>query len=408
MITLEDWAEIRRLHRSEGLGIKAIGRRLGVARNTVRAALAVDEPPKYRRVSPGSAVDEYELEIRRLLKEFPTMPATVIAERIGWTRSASVLRAKVAQLRPLYRGVDPADRTEYSPGELAQCDLWFPPVKIPLGSGQAGTPPVLVMTSGFSRFITARMIPSRTTGDLLAGMWSLLGSLGGCPRTLVWDGEAGIGQKRRLSAPVQSFAGTLGAKVIQVGPRDPEAKGIVERANGYFETSFLPGRAFESPDDFNTQVGEWLPRANARLVRRIRARPDERIGVDRASMLALPPVEPGIGIRTRVRLPRDYYVRVDSNDYSVHPEAIGHLVDVRADLVSVTVICGDRVVASHRRSWAGRLTITDPAHKDAAARLRKEYRTISTRPAPVVEHHVHLRALPDYDDLFGTGETAVS
>ena len=38
---MEDWAEIRRLHRAEGMAIKAIARRLGLARNTVRAALAL-------------------------------------------------------------------------------------------------------------------------------------------------------------------------------------------------------------------------------------------------------------------------------------------------------------------------------------------------------------------------------
>jgi transposase len=149
VITLEDWAEIRRLHRGEGLGIKTIARELGVARNTVRAALAADEPPKYERANAGSAVDEFEPEIRRLLKKFPSMPASVIGERIGWTRSGSVLRARVATLRPLYRGVDPADRTDYAAGELAQCDLWFPPATIPLESQQCGTPPVLAMTSGF-------------------------------------------------------------------------------------------------------------------------------------------------------------------------------------------------------------------------------------------------------------------
>jgi len=39
---VEDWAEIRRLHRAEGLPIKAIVRKLGVSRNTVRAAIASD------------------------------------------------------------------------------------------------------------------------------------------------------------------------------------------------------------------------------------------------------------------------------------------------------------------------------------------------------------------------------
>ncbi len=271
---MEDWAEIRRLFRSEGLSGRAIAERLGVARNTVASALASQQPPKYERVSRGSAVDEFEPAIRLLLEQFPSMPATVIAERIGWTRSPSTLRAKVGQLRPLYRGVDPADRTVYSAGELAQCDLWFPPVKIPLGSGQLGTPPVLVMTSGFSRFITAAMIPSRTTGDLLAGMWSLLLVFGASPRTLVWDNETGIGQGRKLTAAAAAFAGTIGIKILQVRPRDPEAKGVVERANGYFETSFLPGRCFESALDFNLQLTDCgsLARTLAWFAVQVRAR----------------------------------------------------------------------------------------------------------------------------------------
>src|SRR5215211_7082985 len=86
VIDVEDWAEIRRLHRAEGLGIKAIARRLGVARNTVRDALRSGELPRYERAPKGSAVDAFEPQVLELLREFPAMPATVIAERIGWTR----------------------------------------------------------------------------------------------------------------------------------------------------------------------------------------------------------------------------------------------------------------------------------------------------------------------------------
>jgi len=78
-MTVESWAEVRRLHRAEGMAIKAIGRRLGVARNTVRSALASDVPPKYERDRAGSRVDEFEPAIRKLLTQFPDMPATVIA-----------------------------------------------------------------------------------------------------------------------------------------------------------------------------------------------------------------------------------------------------------------------------------------------------------------------------------------
>ncbi|GLZ49888.1 hypothetical protein Acsp06_60730 [Actinomycetospora sp. NBRC 106375] len=92
MLSVEDWAEIRRLHRAEGMPIKAIVRRLGVGRNTVRRALAAETPPKYERVAKGSIVDAVEPQVRELLAEWPTMPATVIAERIGWNRSLTVLK----------------------------------------------------------------------------------------------------------------------------------------------------------------------------------------------------------------------------------------------------------------------------------------------------------------------------
>jgi transposase len=86
VITVEGWAEIRRLYRAEGMGIKAIARNLGVARNTVREAVRSESPPRYERRRSGSIVDVVEPEILSLLKEFSAMPATVIAERIGWQR----------------------------------------------------------------------------------------------------------------------------------------------------------------------------------------------------------------------------------------------------------------------------------------------------------------------------------
>ena len=140
MLSVEDWAEIRRLRRSEGLPIKAIARVLGVSRNTVRAAIASDAPPRYVRKPGGSIVDAVEPRIRELLKAYPTMPATVIAERIGWTRSIRVLSARVAELRPVYLPPDPASRTNYAAGEIAQCDLWFPPIDLPVGFGQVRRP----------------------------------------------------------------------------------------------------------------------------------------------------------------------------------------------------------------------------------------------------------------------------
>jgi len=407
VITLEEWAEVRRLHRAEGVPIKEIARRLGLARNTVRAALRADAPPSRERGPRGSLVDAVEPQVRALLAEFPRMPATVIAERIGWTHSLTILKDRVRQLRPLFLPPDPADRLEYTPGELAQCDLWFPPVPIPVGANGARVLPVLAMTCGYSRVTDAVMIPSRKAGDILAGMWEIIGGWGRCPRTLVWDREAAIGGAGKPSTEAAAFAGTLGVRIKLTPARDPESKGLIERRNGYFETSFLPGRSFVSPFDFNAQIEAWLTTvANARHLRSIGTNPAARWARERAGMVELPPVAPMVGLTGRVRLSRDYYVRIDGNDYSVNPRAIGRFVEWIATPALVAVTCAEQIVATHKRVWASGMTVTDPEHRSIARALRTEFAATRDRARRDTRSHpdghvVALRALPDYDALFG-------
>jgi transposase len=399
VITLEDWALIRRLHVGEKVPKAEIARQLGISRNTVAKAVGSAGPPEYSRAPATTSFEPFEQQVRELLEATPSMPATVLAERVGWTGSATWFRQNVALVRPDYAPSDPADRIVYHPGEQMQCDLWFPEPRIAIDGGRLVMLPVLVMVASFSKFITALMIPSRTTADLLSGMWLLLSQqLGAVPRRLIWDNETGIGRRNRLAAGVGEFTGALATKIHQLKAYDPESKGGVERMNGYLETSFLPGRQFSSPVDFNTQLGGWLPKANARTVRALKARPMDLLGVDTAAMLALPPLAPSAGLCFRVRLPRDYYVRVFGNDYSVHPAAIGRMVDVAADLHLVSVRLEGRVIADHPRSWGNALTITDPGHVSAAARLREAFGQPRSLPADAV---VVLRDLADYDAAFG-------
>jgi transposase len=408
VLSVEDWAEVRRLRRAERMPLAEIARVMGISRNTVRVALASDGPPKYQRKRTGSLVDRYEPRIRELLQVFPTMPATVIAERIGWPYSIRTLSGRVAELRPAYLPVDPVSRTHYEAGEIAQHDFWFPPIELPVGFGQSRTPkqlPVLTMITGYARHVDGVLIPSRTAADLFAGWWQLIARLGAVPRTLVWDGEGTVGKYRRsgslLTADTHAFRGVLGAKVHILKPRDPEAKGLLERVHGYLETSFLPGRQFTGPADFNAQLAEFLAVANRRHRRSLGCAPIERVAADRAAMLPLPPVPPAVGARSSLRLPRDHYVRVDSNDYSVSPEVIGRRIELLVDLGRVRAFCDGRLVADHARVWARHQTITDQAHRDAAMRLRRE-RLQLVRPP--VEPEVQLRCLADYDTALGVDD----
>ena len=151
----------------------------------------------------------FEPAVRQLAAATPDMPATVIAERVGWAGSISWFRDNVRLLRPEHRPVDPADRLIWLPGDAAQCDLWFPPKKIPLGTAAkaaAGSGD----DRGALRFMLGRMIPTRHTADLLLGMWMLLQVLGRVPRRLIWDNESGIGRGKRHADGVGAFTGHAG------------------------------------------------------------------------------------------------------------------------------------------------------------------------------------------------------
>ena len=165
------------------------------------------------------------------------------------------------------------------------------------GRGAVGDAPVLVMVSGYSRVMTARMIPSRQGPDLWAGM-------GHAARPGRRAAGAGLGQRvrgrlvaRRAPAAHRGDAvlpGDAGDHGDPLPPEDPEAKALVERANGYLETSFMPGRNFTSPADLNAQLADWLPRANRPGPSGVGGRPVDLWHADRAAMLALPPVAPAV------------------------------------------------------------------------------------------------------------------
>ncbi len=282
---MEDWAEIRRLHRAEGVPIKEIARRLGVARNTVRAALALGPAAEVRAGAAGLGRRcRSSRRSGRCWRSGRGCRRPVIAQRIGWPLLDGPLKKRLARIRPEYVGIDPADRVVYEPGQIAQCDLWFPETRIPVAAGQARILPVLVMTLAFSRFLSATMIPSRQAGDILSGMWPLISA------ARAGDQDAGLGpgvrdrrhragqRRRRRRSP-----GPWPRRIRLAPPRDPEFKGMVERNNGFFETSFLPGRAFASPADFNAQLADWLhhgptpaPSARSRAVRWTCSRPTAR------------------------------------------------------------------------------------------------------------------------------------
>lgn len=85
-------------------------------------AVRPESPPRYERAPAESSFVSFEPRVRALLAQTPDMPATALAERVGWSGSITWFREKVKRLRSQFRPIDPADRLTWDPGDAAQCD----------------------------------------------------------------------------------------------------------------------------------------------------------------------------------------------------------------------------------------------------------------------------------------------
>jgi transposase len=397
VVGVEQWAEIRRLYFVKRLSIREIVRRTGHGRNTVRRALRSAEAPRYRRPPRPSKLDPFRDEVHRLLRADPRLPGKRVRELLeeqGYVGGKTILDDYLREVRPLFL---PRPRTfqrsSYRPGALCQFDLWEPSHEIPVGAGQTRRGYVVIGCLAYSRAGAGALVFSKEAPDLLYGIGRCLARLGGLPGTLVWDREGALhAGGGRPTEPFAAFCGELGVGWRILEAHDPQSKGVVERLQGYAETSFEPGRSFAGELDYQVQLDLWFDeRANVRFHRTLRCRPVDRLGEELQLMRPLPGRLPDVDRRLVTRVPPDPYVRIDSNDYSLDPRLVGRRVELRVSQREVLAVALDtgELACRHARSFARHRTITALEHARALRELRG---------APA-EPEVETRPLARYDAL---------
>lgn len=298
------------------------------------------------------------------------------------------------EVRPRFLVKRTFQRTIYRPGELVQCDLWEPRAPIPVGHGQARRGWVVTAELCWSRAIAGALIFSKEAPDILWGLGRSLGRVGALPEKLVWDREGAIAPLGRPTEAFAAFCGQLGVGWVILDAGDAQAKGVLERSHRFMRSNFEPGRRFANPIDFQLQLDAWCDRVNQRVHRSVRAVPAERLVEEQTRMRPLPGRLPDCDRRLVVRVPAQPFVRVDRNDYSIDPAFAGRRVEVcvsQTEVLAVVLDTGE-LACQHRRSFAGGLTVTDPAHQTDLERQRARRRGRH-------DVDVEVRPLARYDQL---------
>ncbi len=379
MVDVEQWAEVRRMYVVDGLSIRGISRRTGLHRQTVRRALAAAQPPRYVRPPAGSKLDPFKDWIDGQLTDDPRIESQRLREmagEIGYAGGKSIFDDYVRDVRPRFVVPRTFQRTVYRPGELVQCDLWEPREPITVGHGQQRRGWVVTSEVCWSRVIVGSLVFSKEAPDVLWGVARNLGRLGVLPEKLVWDREAAIAAGGRPTEPFAAFCGELAVGWVICEARDPQAKGILERSHRFMRSNFLPGRRFANHLDFQDQFDRWCGKVNQRVHRTVRAVPAARLAEESLRMRPVPDRWPDIDRRRVLRVPAQPFVRVDRNDYSIDPSFVGRRVEVRVSQAQVTAVVLDtgELAATHRRVFAGGMTVTDPAHQTQLERQREKRR----------------------------------
>ncbi|MBK5233101.1 MAG: IS21 family transposase [Thermoleophilia bacterium] len=403
MLEVERWAEIRRMSRVERLSQREIARRTGLNRRTIRRALEAAKPPNYGRPKGSSKLDPFKDEIERLLEGRYDLSGVRILEEIqalGYTGGKSILNEFLAEIRPRFA---PPPRTfqhtVYRRGELIQFDLMELREKVPVGWGQSRRGYLLTGELPYSKMLCAALIFSKRFEDIAWGMNECLGQLGALPEKVVIDREGAL--HKSAGRPSDNFAAWLGELSlgwIILAPRDPQAKGALERSHRYLHGNFEAGRSFANPLDFQDQLNRWLAKANARKHRKTGQMITDHFQEEKASMKPLPNTLPGTDHQQVIRVPAQPYLRFDSNDYSLDPRLVGRRVELRAsqDQVLAVELDTGEIACRHTRIFAKGLTFTDPAHQAALDEMRAE--RLGYRPRPK-DTEVEIRSLERYDQL---------
>ncbi|HXY37106.1 MAG TPA: IS21 family transposase [Planctomycetaceae bacterium] len=364
-------AEVLRLGLVDGVGVRAIARKLGMSRKTVRRILGHHRAPTQPPEKRGSMLDTYEPAIRKILGDAPDILAPAVLERLrplGYSGGVTILRARLRTLRP-----QPKPQAfltlSFEPGEAMQID-WAD-----FGFALPGIPrrvSAFAAVLCFSRELYLEFTLSQAMGSFLRCMERCLAFYGGTTAIDIFDNMKTVVLSHSAAATVfnprfSEYARSRGFAVRACNVRKAHEKGRIERPIGFIRRRFWLGRRFHDLLDLNTQAFTWRDDfANGRVHEDTGKVPHLVFVHQEKPRLKPLPITPfntddveGTGVTKLFRVP------FDRNKYSVPWRLASQQVLVRADDRTVRVFLSNKEIAQHARCWGVGQDIEQQAHRQS-------------------------------------------
>ena len=351
---------IRDLH-AQGLSIKAISKKTGFDRKTVRKYLNITSVPEpEKRAKKSSKLDEYNDYITTKLHEGPYTASRLYREiqEIGFTGKYTIVKDFIRKVRPEY-GVVAVLRYETKPGVQSQVD-WSEFGRIEI-DGKTKKLYCFNMILGYSRMRYIEFTLNIDVTTLIKCHLNAFRYFGGCTDEILYDNMKQVVIHRALKSPdstwhskFEDFYKYCGFIPRLCRPYRPQTKGKIENTIGYVRRDFFLGRDFSSLADLNNQAIDWLKRINLSVHGTTHEIPTERYELEELRPIDNMPEY--FIIREEIRkISRDCYISYLGNQYSVPYQLAGReaTLQILDDKFSVIVggnkICEHEVLAGNNR-----------------------------------------------------------
>lgn len=408
--------DILTLH-SRGFTQRAIARRLGISRNTVKKyieeperVLATDKPRRRK-----SQLDAYQENIRAWLDE-DDYKATWIYDRLvnmGFAGSYEIVKRRVHQLKAQRQQIAYV-RFETEPGYQAQVD--FAEFQVAHANGRVEKLYLFSMILGYSRRIYGELIQRCDLPTFLDCHIRAFGFFGGVPGQILYDRMKNVYIGRlagvhRFNATLVGFSMHYGF-VPRVAPSYAAwVKGKVERPYAFIREGFWRGYGYLDIETANRDLLVWLSRKEQRVHGTTHEVVARRFDREREHLPPLPPIPYDTSYRIFRKVHKDCTVRFEGNSFVVEHALVGKTIVLRVKDQVMRIFDDDRLVVVYEIPQTKGNLVQDRRFYEALRKDREMNRrkygfqkpgkgrakhTISPRK-PVYDMPVDIRPIGFYD-----------